>query len=155
MEPSLSDIVVTPIAFVANERKEKADDHWGPIVSRIELVPELPESCFDGIESFSHLEIIFRFHLSERTVIGSEHPRDDKSLPLAGIFAQRKKDRPNHLGHTIVELIKHEGRVLHVARLDAIDGTPLVDIKPVFAEFLPQGEVRQPAWTKAVMRKYW
>ncbi len=151
----MSDILITPIAFVANERKEKMDDRWAPIISRIELVPELPESCFAGIEAFSHLEIIFHFHLSDQTVIGSEHPRDDRSLPLIGIFAQRKKDRPNHLGLTVVKLIKHEGRALHVSHLDAIDGTPVVDIKPVFAEFLPQGDVTQPEWTRAVMRNYW
>ena len=151
----MSDIRITPIAYVRNERKEKIDDHWSTVHSRIELVPDLPESCFDGIGSFSHLEVIFHFHLSDQTVIGSEHPRDDKSLPLVGIFAQRKKDRPNHLGHTIVKLIKHQGRVLHVSHLDAIDGTPVVDIKPVFSEFLPQDEVRQPTWTREVMRHYW
>jgi tRNA (Thr-GGU) A37 N-methylase len=101
------------------------------------------------------LEILFHFHRFGQTVLGSEHPRDDKSLPLVGILAQRKKDRPNHLGLTTVKLIKREGRVLHVPHLDAIDGTPIVDIKPVFAEFLPKGGITQPAWTKAVMRNYW
>lgn len=151
----MSDITITPIAFVANERKEKVDDRWAPILSRIELVPELPESCLDGIGEFSHLEIIFHFHRSHQTVVGSGYPRDDKNLPPVGIFAQRKKDRPNHLGLTVVKLVKREGRVLHVSQLDAIDGTPVVDIKPVFAEFLPQGAVVQPEWTKAVMRTYW
>jgi tRNA-Thr(GGU) m(6)t(6)A37 methyltransferase TsaA len=151
----MSGILLTPIAYVRNERKEKSDDHWAPIRSRIELVNELPETCFDGIGGFSHLEVIFHIDRSAKTFIGSEHPREDQRLPRVGIFAQRKKDRPNHLGLTTVELIKHEGRVLHVARLDAIDGTPVLDIKPVFTEFLPQGEVMQPDWTREVMRHYW
>jgi tRNA-Thr(GGU) m(6)t(6)A37 methyltransferase TsaA len=151
----MSDILLTPIAYVRNERNEKTDDRWGPVRSLIELAEEFPETCFDGIGAFSHLEVIFHFDRSDQTVIGSEHPRDNEHLPRVGIFAQRKKDRPNHLGLTTVQLIRHEGRVLHVARLDAIDGTPVLDIKPVFAEFLPLGKVKQPAWTREVMRHYW
>jgi tRNA (adenine37-N6)-methyltransferase len=72
-----------------------------------------------------------------------------------GIFAQRAKDRPNRLGVTIVASASREGRILHVTGLDAVDGTPVLDIKPVMAEFLPRGEVRQPAWSHELMAEYW
>jgi tRNA (Thr-GGU) A37 N-methylase len=75
--------------------------------------------------------------------------------PRVGIFAQRGKGRPNRLGATIVEVVSREGRVLTVAGLDAIDGTPVLDIKPVLAEFLPRKPVRQPAWSCELMRDYW
>jgi len=72
-----------------------------------------------------------------------------------GIFAQRAKDRPNRLGSTVVEILKRDGRVLTVAGLDAVDGTPVLDIKPVMVEFLPRTTLRQPAWSHELMRAYW
>jgi len=72
-----------------------------------------------------------------------------------GIFAQRGKDRPNRLGTTIAEIKGREGRVLTVAGLDAVDGTPVLDIKPLMVEFLPRGSVRQPPWSRELMRDYW
>ncbi len=73
----------------------------------------------------------------------------------SGIFAQRGKDRPNRLGSTVVEILGREGRSLLVRGLDAIDGTPVLDIKPVMAEFLPRSALRQPAWSHELMREYW
>ena len=148
-------IILEPIAFVKNERKDKLDDNWGNVISEIELVDSLPIECFDRINNFSHLEIIFYFNKSNKVVIGSDHPRENKDWPKVGIFSQRKKDRPNHLGLTIVKLIKVEGRKLIVSGLDAIDGTPILDIKPVFSEFLPNENIKQAPWTKELMNNYW
>ena len=148
-------IILEPIAFVKNERKNKSDNNWRNVISEIELVNSLPIECFDSINDFSHLEIIFYFDKSNKVVIGSEHPRENKNWPKVGIFAQRKKDRPNHLGLTIVKLIKVEERKLIVSGLDAIDGTPILDIKPVFTEFLPTEDIKQAAWTKELMNNYW
>jgi tRNA (Thr-GGU) A37 N-methylase len=67
----------------------------------------------------------------------------------------RKKDRPNLLGLTMVKLVKKEGRTLFVEGLDAIDGTPVLDIKPVFREFLPSGEVVQPEWVSVMLKDYY
>jgi tRNA (Thr-GGU) A37 N-methylase len=72
-----------------------------------------------------------------------------------GIFAQRKKDPPNFIGLTIVELLEKKNNILLVKNLDAIDGTPILDIKPVMKEFLPQGKIKQPAWSKELMQQYW
>jgi len=148
---------VTPIATVHNTRADAADDNWAEIPSTIVLHEDLPEACLDGIEAFSHLAIVFLFDkaLDKPPVLGSEHPRENPAWPKVGIFAQRKKARPNHLGCTIVQLLRREGRTLHVALLDAIDGTPVLDIKPVMREFLPQGEVTQPAWSVELMKNYW
>jgi len=151
----MKEIKLKPIAFVSNSRKEPVDDYWSSIESIIELVDDLPDDCFEGIEQFSHLDIIYFFNKSTRTFIGSEHPRENKEYPKVGIFAQRKKDRPNHIGATIVNLVRQDGRKLIVRFLDAIDGTPVIDIKPVFKEYLPQGELKQPDWTRDLMRNYW
>jgi tRNA (adenine37-N6)-methyltransferase len=72
-----------------------------------------------------------------------------------GIFAQRGKDRPNHIGATICRVLSVRGTVLEVAGLDAIDLTPVLDIKPVWRGFLPRGEVREPDWATELMREYW
>ena len=77
------------------------------------------------------------------------------SANVTGILAQRAKNRPNRLGSTICRIVRREGRTLFVRELDAIEGTPVVDIKPVLREFLPRDEVRQPAWTTELMRDYW
>ena len=146
-----------PIATVHNQRREIIDDDWGPVRSIIELVPQLPEESLDGIEDFSHAEIIF--HLDQirdhQIVTGARHPRDNTAWPKTGIFAQRGKNRPNRIGVTIVEIVERSGRQLTVAGLDALDGTPVLDIKPVMTEFLPRTPVRQPAWATELMRHYW
>jgi tRNA (Thr-GGU) A37 N-methylase len=89
----------------------------------------------DSIETFSHLEIIYYFDKSNKIITGSEHPWENPDLPKAGIFAQRKKDRPNHPGLTIVNLIKKQRRKLIISNLDAINGKPVLDIKPVFENY--------------------
>jgi tRNA-Thr(GGU) m(6)t(6)A37 methyltransferase TsaA len=148
-------IIIEPVGVVKNYRNDTLDDNWGKIISTIELNDELPPESLDGIELFSHIEVIFHFNKSTKVIIGSEHPRENTLWPKVGIFAQRKKDRPNHLGSTIVKLIERKGRRLLVQNLDAIDGTPVIDIKPVFSEFLPGEEIIQPSWTKELMRNYW
>jgi tRNA-Thr(GGU) m(6)t(6)A37 methyltransferase TsaA len=152
---TMSDILIKPIGFVTNNRIEPIDDNWSSVESVIELADDLPDECFDGIEEFSHLEIIYHFDKSTKTFIGSEHPRENKDYPKVGIFAQRKKDRPNHIGATIVNLIRRDCRKLIVKNLDAINGTPIIDIKPVFNEYLPKGDVKQPKWTNDLMKNYW
>lgn len=150
-------ICLQPIATVRNERKVIEDDHWANVRSIIELDECFEEACLFEIDSFSHLEIIFYFNQvkDEKIQYGARHPRNNKDYPLVGIFAQRGKNRPNKLGHTIVKLIKREGTQIYVAGLDAIDGTPVLDIKPVFKEFLPKDKIAQPQWSIDLMTKYW
>src|SRR5882757_339681 len=117
------DIVLQPVAFVKNNRQDLSDDYWGSITSEIELVPAIPAEAFDGIDAFSHLEIVFYFNQSDKSkIVLHGHPRGNKEWPDVGIFSQRKKDRPNAIGLTIVELLKKEGNKIWVRHLDAIDG---------------------------------
>ncbi len=149
-------ISLNPVAIVKNSRKDLSDDFWGAVVSEIELMPEIPADAFNGIDEFSHLEIIFHFDKADKSkIVFSGHPRGNKDWPNVGIFAQRKKDRPNAIGLTIVELVKREGNTIWVKYLDAIDGTPILDIKPVMKEFLPSAEIKQPKWSTELMKDYW
>ena len=150
-------INLSPIAFVKNIRAEIQDDHWGDVVSIIELDSAFSEEALFQIESFSHAEIVFYFHLvnDDKIETGARHPRNNESWPKVGIFAQRGKNRPNRLGVTTVKILKREGRQLFVQGLDAIDGTPVLDIKPVIKEFLPREEIRQPVWATELMKNYW
>lgn len=150
-------MMVKPIGIAKNDRAEIEDDHWDGIETRIILEDAFPTDALDGIEEFSHLEVVFHFHKvdEEKIIAGARHPRNDERLPKVGIFAQRGKNRPNRIGLTTVKLLKREGRILVVAGMDCIDGTPVIDIKPVMKEFLPKGHVRQPAWVDEIMRNYW
>ncbi|HEX2606096.1 MAG TPA: SAM-dependent methyltransferase [Flavisolibacter sp.] len=150
------EIVLKSIAFVRNSRQTPIDDHWNEIVSEIHLADDIPSEVLLSIGDFSHLEILFHFdQVPADTIVYSGHPRGNPAYPLTGIFAQRKKDRPNRLGLCTVELVEVKDRCLIVRRLDAIDGTPILDIKPVFKEFLPQGTIRQPEWSADLMKAYW
>jgi tRNA-Thr(GGU) m(6)t(6)A37 methyltransferase TsaA len=150
-------ISLSPIGTVRNARQSIEDDHWGRVVSVIELHPSFTEEALFQIEEFSHAEIIFYFHCVEEAKVetGARHPRNNGSWPKVGIFAQRGKNRPNRLGASIVKIIKREGVQLFVQGLDAIDGTPVLDIKPVMKEFLPREKIDQPQWATELMKNYW
>ncbi len=148
---------LVPIAFVRGARADVEDDFWGGGEARLVLTDAVEESALEGIETFSHAEVLFVFDRVEdaKIVRGARHPRNNPDWPRTGILAQRAKNRPNRLGSTICRVVRREGRTLVVRELDAIEGTPVVDIKPVLREFLPREEVRQPAWTTELMRDYW
>lgn len=150
------EIVLKPIGIVKNSRTEPIDDNWGTIVADIQLASHMPTEVFDNISDFSHLEIIYYFDkVKDDDIVFSGHPRDNPDYPLVGILGQRKKDRPNKIGLATVELLEHNGRSIKVKLLDAIDGTPVLDIKPVFKEFQPKKAIRQPAWVTDLMKQYW
>jgi len=149
-------ITLHPIATVTNKRPTPTDDFWGDTISVITLLPHIPEEAFKGIEAFSHLEIIYYFDKADPAkIVYSGNPRGNPAWPEMGIFAQRKKDRPNQLGLCTVELMGHTGRTIKVKYLAAIDGTPVLDIKPVFKEFEGKGDIKQPQWSVELMKDYW
>lgn len=150
-------ISLTPIGFVRNSRQIVTDDYWGGIISEIVIDKSIDEDSLNGIEEFSHLEVIFYFHLIEKEKIttGARYPRNNPNWPKVGILAQRGKNRPNQLGLSIVELIERRGNMLLVTGLDAVDGTPVLDIKPVMKEFLPSKDIVQPKWSSELMQNYW
>ena len=149
-------IELSPVAFVQNSRKEPVDDDWSRIISEIHLAENIPDEALLNLDAFSHLEIIYFFNkVRDEEIVYSVRPRGNIAYPLTGIFGQRKKDRPNKLGACIVELVSIDKRTLTVRKLDAINGTPVLDIKPVFKEFMPVGEIIQPLWVSDLMKEYW
>ena len=150
--------VIEAVGHVRGGRAEAIDDDWGPSRARIDLDPARfgPEALF-GLTDFSHAEIIFVFDriAQAEIVTGARRPRGRDDWPLVGIFAQRGRNRPNRLGVSVCRILAVDGLSLEVEGLDAIDGTPVVDIKPVLSGFLPRGEVREPAWAGEIMETYW
>jgi tRNA-Thr(GGU) m(6)t(6)A37 methyltransferase TsaA len=150
-------IILEPVGVVRSPRIEPLDDYWGDIEAMIELAEGLPPASLAGLDEFSHAEIIYHFHRVDdaKIVAGARHPRGNSEWPEVGIFAQRAKNRPNRLGSTIVRILECRDRRLTVLGLDAIDGTPVLDIKPVFREFLAREPVTQPQWSHDLMADYW
>jgi len=152
-------LTIESIGYAHSERQEAIDDNWKDVKSWIELNDNYSEESLSGLQEFSHVEIIYYFHKvnPNNIIIDAEYPRENQNYPKVGIFSQRKKARPNLLGLTICEIIRVEGRKLFVRGFDAIDKTPVIDIKPVFKEYLPENisEVRQPNWVTELMINYW
>jgi len=147
-----------PIGHVRGGRAEAVDDDWGASRATITLdADRFTADALAGLADFSHAEVIFVFDKVPEAKIetGARHPRNRKDWPLVGIFAQRGKNRPNRLGLTTCRIIGVDGLTVEVEGLDAIDGTPVLDIKPVMREFLPRGAIDQPAWVGELMADYW
>jgi tRNA (Thr-GGU) A37 N-methylase len=150
-------VEVHAIGFVESLRKDTQNDCWGGAEACITLNSGFPADALEGLTAFSHVEVLFLFHEVDpsNVVVGARHPRDNAAWPAVGIFAQRGRVRPNRLGTTMCRVLGVTGTRLFVAELDAIDGTPVLDLKPVMKEFLPREPVRQPRWSHEVMRGYW
>ena len=150
-------IVLKPIGVVRSPIKEVADDCWGGILATIELDPELfgPE-CTLGLDQYSHVEVVFVLDKISQDEIekGARHPRGRTDWPKMGIFAQRSKGRPNRIGITVCKLESVDGLHIRVRELDAVDGTPVLDVKPYLKGFAPRGEVLEPAWAAELMAGY-
>ncbi len=151
-------IKLQPVATVVGGRIEAVDDDW----DKERAVIALDETRFDaeaiaGLDAFSHIEIVFHFHQvdEEKIQYVARHPRGNTEWPRIGIFAQRGKGRPNRIGVTVCRLISVKGTRIEVAGLDAIDGTPILDIKPYMRDFAPRGPVQEPAWAGELMAGYW
>lgn len=147
-----------PVGVVVGGRAEVVDDDWGPEAAVIRLDGRRfgPEALY-GLADFSHVEVVFHFDRvpAEKIETGARRPRGNPDWPLVGIFAQRGKNRPNRLGVSRCRVLKVVGLEIHVEGLDAVDGTPVLDIKPYMAEFGPRGELRQPEWATTLMRDYY
>ncbi|MDB5677989.1 SAM-dependent methyltransferase [Sphingomonas bacterium] len=148
---------IDPIAYVRGGRAEAVDDDWDRETAVIELAAEFGEEALYGLADFSHAEIAFVFDQVplDKIETGARHPRGRTDWPLVGIFAQRGKNRPNRIGITVCRIERVEGTRLYVRGLDAIDGTPVIDIKPMMREFGPRGDIRQPDWASELMAGYW
>ncbi|MEQ1875170.1 MAG: SAM-dependent methyltransferase [Bdellovibrionia bacterium] len=148
-------IEVAPIGTVESTRTEPTDDGWDVVQSSVVLdAGRFTPEALKGLETFSHAEIIFWMHGANE---GAEkrRPRGNPAWPETGIFAQRGKDRPNRIGTSVCRILKIDGLRLTLEGLDAIHGTPVLDIKPWVREFGPRGVTRQPTWATEIMSKYW
>ena len=148
---------VEAVAVVSSSRTEPIDDGWDNETASIVLADRFDTSAFAGLAAFSHIDVVYLFDRVAQDKIeeSARRPRGNPDWPMVGIFAQRGKNRPNRIGVTTCRLIAVHDGVLTVSGLDAIDGTPVLDIKPYLREFGPRGEVRQPDWSHELMRAYW
>jgi tRNA-Thr(GGU) m(6)t(6)A37 methyltransferase TsaA len=148
-------IEIKAIGYVSSPATEKLDEKWGGVISRIVLSPEYSEGLA-GLDAFSHAIIVTWLH--EAHYECGKHlqrrPRGLQSMPMVGIFSQRAKDRPNPIGITAVEIIKVGRDYLEVKALDAIDGTPVLDIKPYFPQYDRVESPVIPKWVDILMDKY-
>jgi tRNA-Thr(GGU) m(6)t(6)A37 methyltransferase TsaA len=156
------DIVLHPVGFVYSSEHSSEhgsrENYWGNIVSEICLdETKFTSEALEGLAEFSHVEVLFYLNgVSEDSVAsGRRHPRSNPNWPQVGMFAQRGKARPNRIAATVCRLLSVEGLTLKVQGLDAFDGSPVLDIKPVFAEFTPdRAAIRQPKWSHELMANY-
>jgi len=153
-----SSFTVSPIGRVRGGRTEPYDDDW----DRVRAAIVLDDKQFDrdatlGLSDFSHVEVVYMFDRvgDDEIERGARHPRGRADWRRVGVFAQRGKGRPNRIGVCICTLERVDGLALHVRGLDAIDATPVLDIKPVMKGFQPRGEIREPSWAEEIMRGYW
>ena len=146
---------VQPIGIVRSPVKEPIDEQWGQVIAQIEINDALAAGL-EGVEQFSHVIVIFFMHRytfdPARDLI--RRPQERADMPEVGIFAQRAKHRPNPIGTTTVELIGLRDNILTVKGLDAIDGTPVLDIKPYVPAFDARLNAIAPEWIKKLMENY-
>jgi len=154
----MTQIVLTPIGRVRSSVTASKEDYWGNIVSVIEFEKgQLESGALKGLEEFSHVEVLFHLSYVPESAIerGGRHPRNNPNWPEVGILAQRAKSRPNRIAATICQVIEVNQTSLTIRGLDAFDGSPVLDIKPVFSEFLPdKSQIKQPEWSHEMMEHY-
>jgi tRNA-Thr(GGU) m(6)t(6)A37 methyltransferase TsaA len=148
---------MVPIGVVRSTRTLVVDDGWDEVSVHVELDPRFGPEALVGLDTFSHVEVLFFMDRVDPDKVerGARHPRNDPRLPKVGIFAQRGKNRPNRIGTTVCRVDRVDGMSLYVSGLDAVDGTPVLDLKPWVRELGPRGEVRQPGWMDDMMKGYW
>jgi tRNA-Thr(GGU) m(6)t(6)A37 methyltransferase TsaA len=139
------EIKLKPIGTVHSELKERERRNAKDIISEIVINPEFTEGL-DNLDEFSHIIVIYYMHKSHKPAPMKVHPKYRTEPTPVGVFASRSPDRPNALGKTTVKLIGRHENVLKVQGLDAIDGTPVIDIKPYIPDLDCVPDARVPRW---------
>lgn len=146
---------IEPIGTVKSPITEEIDQNWGETVSEIVLEEALAPGL-QGLDQFSHVLVVFHMHQAQFNPATDllRRPRGRTDMPLLGIFAQRPKMRPNRIGITAVQLLEVTANSIKVKGLDAIDGTPVLDIKPYYPIFDRVDNARTPEWVDRLMQGY-
>jgi len=149
-------IRLTPIGYVRNKVASPVDSGWGAVESRIVLEPKWV-GALDGLEGFSHAQILTYLHqiaAEDLVVPAQRRPRGRSDMPLLGVFAQRARVRPNPIGLTACAIVRVGSGELIVRGLDAINGTPVLDIKPYVPLFDRVESPVVPAWASRLFEDY-
>jgi uncharacterized protein len=154
-ERTVGQVSFSPIGYVSSPATKKVDNGWGGITARVILHPDFVPGL-KGLEQFSHALVITHLHMSSfdraRHII--RRPRGLATMPETGIFSQRAKDRPNPIGITAVKILAVGEGFVDVRGLDAVDGTPVLDIKPYVPQFDRVDSATVPEWMERLMEGY-
>jgi len=150
--PTRTRLALRPIGYVKNGVNDIGFKGWKDLVSRL-VIDERFSEALDGIEHFSHLFVIFMLHLPGKLLL-RRHPRDRQDLPVVGVFATRSQMRPNRLGLQAVRLLERRESELLVRGLDAIDGTPVIDIKPYMPRLDIVADASVPSWVEKLESRH-
>jgi len=160
-------VQLKPVGFIRNQSK---DPSWGRTMSSLNwrdraarmkeqgeslselVIDDSLDDILDGIEDFSHIMVLYWAHLvpEERRLTTRVHPVGNKEFPLVGVFATHSPVRPNSILVTVVRLVERTGNILKVTGLDALDGSPILDIKPYDPERQNLKDVRVPGWMREI-----
>ena len=148
---------LTPIGYVSSPRTDPGNTvGWGDVEARIDLTADLGRHALDGLADFSHAEILFWFDRTTPRPSYAEpfRARGRADMPLVGVFAARGPNRPNPIGASPCRIVEVGDSWLTVRGLDAVDRTPVLDIKPVMATFIPRN-VTEPEWSRRLLADYY
>jgi tRNA-Thr(GGU) m(6)t(6)A37 methyltransferase TsaA len=152
-----SEMALEPIGVVRSPRTDVGySDGWGGVVARVELRPELGTESLTGLADFSHVDVVYWFDQVRRrpSYAGLSHPRGRADLPMIGVFAARGPNRPNPIGVSACAIVAVGDTWVEVRGLDAVDNTPVLDLKPLMPRLLPT-RVTEPAWSAELMARYY
>jgi len=146
MVAEMSGMTLKAIGVVRNGIKQRPEQGWEEVVSEVVIDSSLTEAL-DGLEQFSHLIVLYWMHQAPAGQPPVKvHPMGKAELPLVGLFATRSPHRPNSVGKSTVKLLERQGNILRVEGLDAIDGTPVIDIKPYIPGYDSTTDAEVPQW---------
>ena len=147
-------MMMEPVGWVKNDETTRKDVAWGEVISSI-MLDEQYISGLKGLEDFSHAVILY--YLDQAEYQKEKHlqrrPQNRDDMPLIGIFSQRGKNRPNRIGMTSVKIVAVTDDTLIVQGLDAVDGTPVLDIKPYYPVY-DRKDASVPEWVDRLMEHY-
>ncbi len=147
MANQIPEMSLKAIGFVSNGIKQPVRHGWNEVVSEIVIDNSLTEAL-DGLDEFSHIIVLYWMHQlpAGRQLPLKVHPMGKPELPLTGRFATRSPSRPNPVGQATVKFLERRGNILKVKGLDAIDGTPVIDIKPYLPGYDSASDAKAPPW---------